>query len=178
MTDRPTRSQRYISFANNLSDLSGRLVSWLTVAMILITITLVGAHYFFNANSRIAQDAVLYMFGILFMVGVAYTLRHDNHVRVDIFYSKMSAHKRAWVDFLGTIIFLIPFCLVVFWLSLPLVLKSWAIAEGSKDAGIPALFILKSFVLVMPVLLVLQGIANALQALNIIRHGSTVKENS
>jgi len=177
MTDRPTRSQRYISFANNLSDLCGRAVSWLAVAMILITIVLVGAHYFFNANSRIAQDAVLYMFGILFMVGVAYTLRHDNHVRVDIFYSKMSAHKRAWVDLGGTILFLIPFCIVVFWLSLPLVIKSWAIAEGSKDAGIPALFILKSFVLVMPILLVLQAVANALKALDIIRHGSADEED-
>lgn len=157
-----SRSRAFISFANNLNDFCGRMVAWLVVAMILVTITLVSTEFFFNSSSRKAADSILYMFGILFMVGVAYTLKHNNHVRVDIFYSKMSVRKRAWVDLIGTLIFLIPFCIVVFWVSLSPVIKSWSILEGAIDNGIPATFILKSFLLVMPVLILIQGIANVL----------------
>jgi len=165
----PNKFQAYISFANNLSDFCGRIVAWLVVAMILMTIALVTTQFFFNSSSNMAEESVIYMFGILFMIGVSYTLRHDNHVRVDIFYSKMSVRNRAWVDLIGTLIFLVPFCIVVFWKSLRPVIKSWGILEGALDNGIPAIFLLKSFLLVMPVLVLIQGFAIALVCVQTIR---------
>ncbi len=160
------KPQAYISFANNLNDFFGKMVAWLVLAMILMTIILVSVHFLFNSSSRMAEESVIYMFAILFMVGVSYTLKHNNHVRVDIFYNKMSPRQRAFVDLGGTLLFLIPFCLVMFWLSLTPVINSWSLLEGAKDSGgIPALFILKSFLLIMPTLLLIQGVATILVSL-------------
>ncbi len=177
MSSRPSKTQSFISFANKLNDFCGRTVSWLIVAMILVTIILISAQFLFNSNSRIVEESLIYMFGMVFMVGVAYTLRHNNHVRVDIFYSKKSTRSRAWVDLAGTLLFLVPFCIVVFWLSLGPVIKSWSILEGAKDSGgIPAIFILKSFLLVMPILILIQGIANALSCIQTLQNPT--QENS
>ncbi|VAW73234.1 hypothetical protein MNBD_GAMMA12-566 [hydrothermal vent metagenome] len=160
------KPQAYISFANQLNEFCGKMVAWLIVAMILVTIALVSSHFLFNSSSRMVEESVIYMFAIVFMVGVSYTLKHNNHVRVDIFYNKMSSRQRAFVDLGGTLLFLVPFCLVVFWLSLTPVINSWNILEGAKDSGgIPALFILKSFLLIMPSLLLIQGIATILLSL-------------
>ena len=176
MPRKPSIANRYVLFANRLNDFCGRMVAWLVVVMILVTISQIILNIFHD-GSRQAQDLIVYMFGILFLVGVSYTLRHDNHVRVDIFYNKMSPCGRAWVDLLGTLLFLLPFCIVLFWVSLPYVSSSWAVLEGSRQGGgIPAVFILKSFLLLMPVLLLIQGIANALVCYEIIRqHGSSDK---
>ena len=171
-------TKSYISFANKLNDFCGKSFAWLTLAMVLITISIVLSKFFFNTSSIQIEESVTYMFGMMFMVGVAYTLRHDNHVRVDIFYSKMSKRSKAWVDIFGTVVFLLPFCLFVLWFSFGPVIDSWGV-EGAKDTGgIPAIYVLRAFLLVMPVLLAIQGLANILTNLETIKHEDTKQQET
>ena len=102
----------------------------------------------------------------LFLVGAAYTLKHEGHVRVDIFYRKFSPRTRAWVDLGGTLLLLLPVCLFIFIASYDYVAQSWALQEGSREAGgLDGVFLLKSLILVMAGLLVLQGLSQAIQRL-------------
>lgn len=115
------------------------------------------------------QESVFYLHGLVFMLGIAFTLKHDGHVRVDIFYQRFGKRMQGWIDLSGTLIFLIPFCLYVIFSSWEYVTTSWQINEGSREAGgLPGLYLIKTSILVMGALLLLQGIAQAFRALNII----------
>jgi TRAP-type mannitol/chloroaromatic compound transport system permease small subunit len=92
-------------------------------------------------------------------------LLHGGHVRVDIFYREASPKRRAFVDLAGTILFLLPVCVIIAWASWSYVGQSWSNLEGSKEtSGIPAVFILKSIILAFVVLVSLQGISLALRS--------------
>jgi TRAP-type mannitol/chloroaromatic compound transport system permease small subunit len=141
----------------------GQLISWLTLVMVIVMTLVVVLRYGFNIGWIAMQESVVYMHAFVFMLGVAYTLEHDEHVRVDIFYQGFSTRKKAWVDLLGTLFILVPVCCFVFYFSFSYVISSWRLFEGSSEAGgIPGVFILKSLLLIMPSLLILQGIATAI----------------
>jgi TRAP-type mannitol/chloroaromatic compound transport system permease small subunit len=149
-----------------ISEAVGRLVSWLSLAMVLVTFAVVVLRYLFDLGWIAMQESVTYMHAVLFLAGAAYTLRHQGHVRVDIFYHRMSERGRAWVDLFGGLFLLLPVCLFVFFESWVYVVQSWAILEGSKEAGgIEGVYLLKGMILVLAVLLVLQGIASILRSL-------------
>lgn len=156
------------SLANSLErfiDLTGRTVSWLALIMVLTTFVIVVMRYLFDTGSIAIQESISYMHAILFLVGAAWTLQQDAHVRVDIFYAKCSARVRALIDLLGSAFLLLPLVCFIAYISWDYVLDSWAVYEGSREAGgLPGVFILKSFILVMSALLVLQAIANMLKA--------------
>jgi TRAP-type mannitol/chloroaromatic compound transport system permease small subunit len=108
------------------------------------------------------QESVTWMHAAVFMLGGAYTLQRDEHVRVDIFYRGMSPARRAWVDILGIVIFLFPLCGFIIYESYDYVTASWAIHERSRDAGglpYPFVSLLKSILVVMPILVALQGLS-------------------
>lgn len=148
----------------------GRIVAWLSLAMVLTTFCVVVLRYLFNLGSIALQEAITYMHATLFMLGAAYTLRHEGHVRVDIFYNRFSARGRAWVDLLGVVTLLLPVSLFLVWVSWDYVSSSWALHEGSREAGgLPGVFLLKSVIPLMALLLVLQGIGMGLRALCVIR---------
>lgn len=157
------------AFFDIINEQIGRVIAWLTLLMVLTTFLVVVLRYGFDWGSIAMQESVIYLHALVFMAGAAYTLRHDEHVRVDIFYSGMSAQKKAWVDLLGTVFLLIPFCLFMLWTGWPYVTKAWAVFEGSPEAGgLPLVFILKSFILLMAILLLLQGfnlIARSIQTI-------------
>jgi TRAP-type mannitol/chloroaromatic compound transport system permease small subunit len=112
------------------------------------------------------QETVVYMHGTLFMVGAAYTLLHNGHVRVDILYREASPRRKAWVDLLGVLFFLMPVTILVWIVSEPYVSQSWAIREGSKEtSGIQGIFLLKTMILVFATLLPLQGLALAARSI-------------
>jgi TRAP-type mannitol/chloroaromatic compound transport system permease small subunit len=120
----------------------------------------------FDWNRIYIQESVVYLHAIIFLVGAAYTLKHDGHVRVDIFYREMRPKAKAWVNLLGTLFLLLPTCGFIFWVSWDYVASSWSIFEGSREAGgLPGVFMLKSVILVMAAMVVLQGIAEALRNL-------------
>lgn len=138
----------------------GRSVAWLSLAMVLVTFLVVVLRYLFDTGWIAMQESVTYMHAVLFMAGAAYTLRHQGHVRVDIFYRDFSPIAKAWVDLFGSLFLLLPVCLFILFESWEYVDSSWAIFEGSREAGgIEGVYLLKSMILVMGVLLILQGLA-------------------
>lgn len=156
--------QAIVRQIDTVTDFSGRLLSWLSLTMALLTTFVVLLRYGFNVGSITSQEAVIYMHGSLFMLGAAYTLKSDSHVRVDIFYQKFSVRGRAWVNSLGGIVFLLPLCVFILGVSWNYVAESWAIREVSPEpGGIPAVFLLKSLLPLMALNLLIQGIAETLR---------------
>ncbi len=166
---------RWLRRLENLSECTGRLTSWLALGMVILAFTVVLAQKFLNINLQKSYDLALYFHACLFMFGIAYTLKHDSHVRVDIFYQKFSAKTQAWIDLCGSLLFLLPMCLFIFINSWRYVLDSWAIHEGSiSNSGLELIFLLKTVMLIMPVLLALQGIAVILRCVLVIREEETI----
>jgi len=152
-----------------LTEFVGRSIAWLTLAMMIVMFTVVVLRYLFNTGMIAMQESVMYLHAAVFMVAAGYTLKHDGHVRVDIFYREMSEKKKALVDLLGTVCLLIPVTLFIASISFDYVMNSWAVMEGSPEAGgIPAVFLLKTLILVMVGLLLLQGIAEGLRNLLVV----------
>ncbi|MCB1855387.1 MAG: TRAP transporter small permease subunit [Pseudomonadales bacterium] len=142
----------------------GRLLAWLVLAMALLTTAVVVLRYGFNTGSIMAQEAITYMHGCLFMLAAAYALKSEAHVRVDIFYRNFSPRGQAWVNSVGGIIFLMPLCAFIGFSSWNYVAESWAIREVSPEpGGIPAVFLLKSLLPLMAANLFLQGLAETLR---------------
>ena len=148
-----------------VSEATGRAVAWLTLGMVLITFSVVVLRYAFNIGWIAMQESVTFLHATVFLLGAAYTLRHEGHVRVDIFYRDMSPRARATVDLLGTLLFLIPVCVFILWTSREYVMDSWSLREGSREAGgLPGVFLLKTAIPVMALLLILQGVSQLLYA--------------
>ncbi len=153
-------------------DWTGRTVSWLTLFMVLVTAVIVLLRYGFDIGSIALQESVNYMHAMVFLIGAAYTLKYNEHVRVDIFYAEFSPRKKAWVDLLGSLFILLPVMVFIFWIGWEYVVESWQVKEGSREAGgLPGVFLIKSLILIMPVLLLLQTLAMALRSIGIIRNG-------
>lgn len=144
---------------NGISTLFGWTVSFLLIAMMLLTSYIAIARYGFDVGSTQLQDSVTYMHACIFLLGAALTLRADQHVRVDIFYRNFSPRKQAWVDVLGTLFLLLPLCGFLCWISWDFAASAWKIKEGSPDNGLPYVYLLKSLLVVAPALLFLQGIS-------------------
>ena len=158
-------AQRLASLLDALAERIGRLVSWLTLGMVLATVTVVVLRYAADMGLIWLQESINWMHSLVFMLGAAYTLKADEHVRVDVFYRGMSDRRRAAIDLAGTILFLLPLCAFLLVESWQYVATSWRIAERSREAGgLPMIFLLKTVIPVMAVLLALQGISMVLRA--------------
>lgn len=155
-----------VKMLDRLSEWTGRSVAWLTLFMVLVTFLVVVLRYAFNTGWIAMQESITYMHGLVFLLGAAYTLKHDGHVRVDIFYRGKDARGKAWVDLLGTLTLLLPVCAAIFWVSWEYVSSSWSLQEGSREAGgLPGVYLFKTSILAMPVLMLFQGLALALRSL-------------
>ena len=171
MSDSIPRADR--NLFDRISSISGRAVSWMTLFMVVITAIIVVMRYVFDAGSIWMQELVIWMHAAVFMVGAAYTLLHEEHVRVDIFYRKMSPRGRALVDLLGVAIFLLPLCGFLAFKSYDFAAASWSIHEISREPGglpYPAIPAMKSIVILMPVAVALQGISLMLRSLAALRN--------
>jgi TRAP-type mannitol/chloroaromatic compound transport system permease small subunit len=155
---------RLADIINTVTETIGRLTSWLTVAMVATVLVVVVTRYFLQIGSIALQESVTYLHCMVFMLGLAYTLKHDGHVRVDIIYRGYSVKTKALVNLVGGVLFLLPLCCVLFFVSWDYVLASWAIKEtSSENNGLPFIYLLKSLMLTMPVLLFLQGLAETVK---------------
>ena len=144
----------------------GRVIAWLCLLLVSLTVLVVLLRYFFGMGSIAVQESVTYVHSIIFMLGLAVALQRGGHVRVDIFYRNFSAQHKAWVNFLGGIFFLLPFCGLILFSSWDYVLASWAIKETSAESGgIAAVYLLKSLMILMPITLALQGLSQILSSL-------------
>lgn len=150
----------------------GRLTAWLTLTMVVVTLVVVVLRYVLDMGFIWLQEGLTWMHAAVFMLGAAYTLRQDEHVRVDIFYRGMSPARRAWVNILGVVIFVLPLGVFLFVESLPYVQAAWRMKEVSRDSGglpYPAIPLMKSMLLAMPLLVSLQGLSLLLQSVTTLR---------
>ena len=161
-----------VNALDRISVVTGRAASWLTLVMVLVTFVIVVMRYVFDAGMIWLQESVTWMHAAVFMLGAAYTLFAEDHVRVDIFYRRMTAAGRAWVDFVGVLLFLLPFCAYLAWASWDFAAVSWSMRETSRESGglpYPLIPMLKSIVVVMPVAVGLQGLSLAARSISSIR---------
>ena len=150
----------------------GKSVAWLTLAMVLVTFVVVVLRYVFGIGLIWLQESVVWMHACVFMLGAAYTLQADEHVRVDIFYREMSARGRAWVNLGGVVLFLLPLCVFLAIESTDFVGNAWKLREASRESGglpYPFVPLMKTMLLVMPVLVALQGLVIAATAVRTLR---------
>ena len=150
-----------------LSERTGQWAAWLAVLMVLATFVVVVLRYFFSIGYIWLQEVSVYLHALVFLLGAAYTLARDEHVRVDIFYRRMSEPWRRRVDLFGTALFLLPTVAVIAWTTWDYVLRAWVDRESSpQTGGLPYPFVplLKSAVLVAMLLLTIQALAWLLRA--------------
>ena len=162
--------RRIASGLDALAEWTGRAVAWLTLGMALVAVAVVVLRYGFGIGLIWLQESVTWMHAAVFMLGAAWTLRHDAHVRVDVFYRRMSPRQQAAVNLLGTLLLLLPTCAYLLVESLPYVASSWRVLERSREAGgLPGLYLLKSLIPLMAALLVVQGVGESLRAVAALR---------
>lgn len=144
----------------------GRLAAWLALLLVLVTFAVVVLRYLFETGSIAMQESILYLHASLFLLGAAYTLHRDAHVRVDIFYRDFSPRRKALVDLLGALLLLLPVCGFLLWASLGYVASAWSLREASPETGgLPFVYLLKTLIPVAAGLLIVQGLSQALDSL-------------
>ncbi len=154
------------------------MISWLVLAMVVITFCVVVLRYAFDTGWIALQESVSYLHSLVFLLGASYTLKHNSHVRVDIFYSKLSEVGKAWVDLLGHLFILLPVMAFIIWISLPYVQDAWQVHEGSREAGgLPGVYLLKSLIILMAAMLMLQGVAMMMECLLTVSRGGAARQN-
>lgn len=158
---------------NQLNYRMGQMISWLTLMLVALVIIVVLSRYLLGIGSIAIQESVTYVHAVIFMLGLAFTLQRDGHVRVDIFYREFSARRKAIVDLIGAVIFLLPFCGLIFVSSWDYVMASWSIRETSSEVGgIAAIYLLKTLMLFMPITLALQGLAQMIESVLVLKVNS------
>lgn len=160
----------FVRLVDGINERIGRATAWLTLAMVLVCFVVVLLRYLFGVGWVWMQESYVWLHGIVFMAAAGYTLLHDGHVRVDIFYRDASHRYRALVDLLGGLLLLLPFVVVVTAVATPYVAESWARLETSREAGgLPGLFLLKTVLLVFCALVGLQGLSLAARSLLVLK---------
>ncbi len=151
---------------DKINEVIGQIFSWLTTLLVILICVDVLMRYAFTSSYAAVTEMEWHLFAAIFLLGIAYALKHDKHVRVDVFYSQFSEKRKAWVNLIGTLIFLFPLCIVIIQSSIPFVLNSFKILETSPDpGGLPGRFLVKSLIPLGFSLLLLQGISVALKSL-------------
>ena len=188
---------RFASGIDRLNERIGRLIFWLTLAMVLVgsynaLVRYLSGFVQIDPEGAGALDRMLiaigevalrlssnmfielqwYLFSLVFLLAAGYTLKHNAHVRVDVLYARLSAKGKAWINLLGTVFFLIPFCGLMLWTSWPAVSESWALREMSSDPGGLPRYPIKTMIPVAFVLLLLQGVSILIREAATLRGGA------
>jgi len=160
---------RIANAIDRLNAAIGRATAWLALVIVVLQFALVVARYLLSLGSIWASEAVIYAHAGLFLLAAAWTLQAGGHVRVDIFYADARPRIKALIDLIGGLLFLLPFTLVLLWLSAPYAARSWVVLERSQEAsGLPLVFVLKTLIPVLAVLMALQGVAQIIRAMAVL----------
>ena len=159
---------------DRLNEWIGRAVMWLTFAMVLIgaynaIVRYLDRYTGLGLSSNTYIELQWYLYSVVFLLGAAYALRHDAHVRVDVLFARLGERGRAWINLLGTLLFLIPFCVFVLWTSWPSISNSWAVLEMSPDPGGLPRYLIKTAIPVAFGLLLAQGVSMVIKQVAILR---------
>jgi len=159
---------RFSGVIDAVNERVGRLISWLVLIMVLLGV--------YNAVTRklsqtigvdLSSNAYIegqwFMFSLVFLWGAGYALKHQAHVRVDILYSRVSERAKAWIDIIGTCLFLLPLSILIVWVSYSYAANSWAILEGSPDPGGLPRYLIKSVIPIAFILLIFQGLSELIK---------------
>lgn len=150
----------YIAFVDNFNENIGYGVGWFTTLMVVVVFANVVLRYAYGQSFLALQDGSWYIFGLVFMIGAAYTLKHDRHVRVDIFFINFPPRVKVIINLLGSIFFLVPLCLLGIYVAWGFVGQSFNLQETSPDAGgLAARYLAKAVTPIGFVLILLQGIS-------------------
>ncbi|MCY4358812.1 MAG: TRAP transporter small permease subunit [Gammaproteobacteria bacterium] len=157
--------QEIVRRIDAFTDKLGHWTAWLTLALVLVTGLIVLLRYAFQIGSIALQESIMYLNALIFTMGAAYTLKEQGHVRVDVFYNRLNDRGRLLVDVAGCMLFLFVSCGFILWASWDYVAVAWRVREGSAESsGLPFVYLLKSCLLLLPFLLVVQGVAELLRA--------------
>ncbi len=158
---------------------TGRAIAWLTLALVLVMFSVVVFRFVFDVGWVWLQESANYLHAFIFMLGAAYTLKQDGHVRVDILYRKLGTRGQALIDLLGTLLLLIPVCAFIFYISWDEVIKAWINLEPSqRTGGLDLAYVLKSSMLLMPALMIIQGIAIVIQKSLLLRGAALTNDGA
>lgn len=161
--------ERLQGILDTFSDWLGKLTSLLMVLLLLNIFYDVVARYFFRSSSIGMQELEWHLFATMFLLGIAYTLKAEGHVRVDVFYERLTPKGKAVINCLGVILFLLPFCALIAWYGYGFALESYELGETSGDpGGLPHRWIVKSMIPVSALCLALSGLGMFLKNLAVL----------
>jgi TRAP-type mannitol/chloroaromatic compound transport system permease small subunit len=161
-----------------LTERIGRLVIWLVLVATLISAGNALARYALGESSNAWLEIQWYLFGAMFLLGAGYTLKHNGHVRIDIFYNRFGARGQAWIDLVGGVLFLLPMAILLTWLAWPMFLDAWHTHEMSPDAGGLVRWPVKLLLPLGFCLLALQGVAEVIKRLGVLRGRLTLQHEA
>lgn len=160
-----------------INEAAGKLASYFTAALVLLIGVDVLARYLFDTTFIWVLELEIYFFAIIFLLGAGYAFKHDRHVRVDVFYANWSIKRKAWVNLLGGLFFLLPWCVVILQVAYRYAAYSFSINESSaQQGGLPFLYILKFIIFLGFVLLTLQAVASIIKSVAILNNHSETLE--
>ena len=169
-------AEQLSSTIDYINKIIGRYTAWLILGIVLVQFLIVVMRYIFGIGSIFVQEMIIYQHAIVIMLSAGFTLFVDGHVRLDIFYRVASMRIKSIINITGVICFLFPMCIVIWVYSWPYVFQSWRVLEGSKEtSGIPAVFMLKTTVLIFAKLLFLQGISLLIKSFSQISNKSIIQ---
>jgi TRAP-type mannitol/chloroaromatic compound transport system permease small subunit len=176
-TSRKSATLRIAAAIDRVTGMIGVAVSWLALVMVLIgafnaVARYLGRYIGINLSSNVYLELQWYLFSMLFLLGAAWVLREDAHVRVDVLYGRVSVRTRSLINIVGTVLLLMPFCGFVLWVSGPVIRNSWIIREGSPDPGGLPRYPLKALIIVCFALLMLQAVSELIKEVHRFRHGA------
>ncbi len=156
----------------------GQLVGWLTLLMVLVGAFNAVARYVGRyTETQLSSNAYIelqwYLFSLVFLLGAAHTLERNQHVRVDVFYGRLTEHKKAWIDLIGGVVFLVPFCIFALCVCYPTVWNSWTVREVSPDPGGLVRYPVKAMILLCFTLLLLQAVSEIIKRVAFLRGQTT-----
>jgi TRAP-type mannitol/chloroaromatic compound transport system permease small subunit len=155
--------QTFVSSLQTFTQFIGRMCRWFSLAMVIVTCSVVILRYLFDYSSIAMQEVVMYLHASLFMFGAAYTWQQNGHVRVDVLYHKWPASIQQRIDLLGTLFLLLPTCLFLMYISWDYVMLAWQYGEKSHEAGgLPFVYLLKTLIIILPALLIIQALSDVI----------------
>ena len=148
-----------MNFLEKISIVSENITKYFFYIMFILVIVNILLRYIFNINFIFMQELVMYLHAFIFLFGISICLKENSHVRIDVFSNKLGAEVKKYIEILGTVFLIIPFCLFVLYESTPIVIRSWEMLESSGEpGGLPFIYILKSSIYVFASLLLIQAL--------------------
>lgn len=176
---RNSATLRVSAAIDRVTGIVGRAAAWLALVMVLVgafnaVARYLGRYIGINLSSNVYLELQWYLFSMLFLLGAAWVLRENAHVRVDVLYARVSTRAQSMINILGTLLLLVPFSAFVLWVSTPVVRSSWVIREGSPDPGGLPRYPLKALILVCFALLLLQAVSELIKEVHRFRNADVL----